>query len=78
MIGGQAGNNRDFSTNTRIFNVAFQKHKMSDEKKDARLFIPRTNGSGWDMNWNSGWSYAYLVLILGLPFIVIIIVLCSK
>ena len=49
-----------------------------EEKKDTRLLIPRENGFGWDLNWANKWSYAWLALILGLPFLIIILAICFK
>ena len=49
-----------------------------EEKKDTRLFTPRENGWGWDLNWDNKLSYAYLALILGLPFLIIILVICLR
>jgi len=42
-----------------------------EEEKDTRLFIPRKNGSGWNLGFNNKYSYWVLALILGLPFVVI-------
>ena len=42
-----------------------------DLKKNEPLFIPRKDGSGWDLNIGSRLSYIVLAIILVIPFAVV-------
>jgi len=52
--------------------------EIPEEEKDNRLFIPRENGSGWNLGFNNNYSYWILALILALPFAVIILIMWLK
>ena len=52
---------------------------MEDSNKEipkrVPLFIPRKNGSGWDLNMEHKWAPKIWIIVLAIPFIVGIICL---
>jgi uncharacterized membrane protein len=48
--------------------------QSSPENKEP-IFLPRTNGWGWSLNFNRRESYFVLAIILGVPFGVVLCVI---
>ena len=48
--------------------------QSSSESKEP-IFLPRTNGWGWSLNFNRPESYFVLAIILGVPFAVVLCVI---
>jgi len=48
--------------------------QLPKENKEP-IFLPRTNGWGWSLNFNRRESYFVLAIILGVPFCVVLCVI---
>lgn len=46
-----------------------------ESPKRVPLFIPRKNGSGWDLNMEHSWASKIWIIVLAIPFAVGIICL---
>ncbi|WP_252792058.1 MULTISPECIES: hypothetical protein [Mucilaginibacter] len=55
-------------------NEEYTNQQPSPENKEP-IFLPRTNGWGWSLNFNRRESYFVLAIILGVPFAVVLCVI---